>query len=199
MPTERLCLVGAGGHAKVVLEAVQAAHPGIAVRILDQSTGQKLLLGIAVERMPAALSGAVHIAIGDNAARERVGQSVSRLFTVVHPAAMISPSAQVEDGVFAAALCVIGPEARVGRGTIVNHGAIVDHDCAVGEWSHIAPHATLGGGVSVGRSVLIGAGATVLPGVRIGDRATIGAGAVVLADVAPGVTVTGVHEGKGGA
>jgi len=198
MPTERLALVGAGGHAKVVLEAVRASHPGIAVRVLDQSTEHKSLLGIAVERMPAALSGAVHIAIGDNAARERIGQSVSQLFTVIHPAAMISPSAHLEDGVFAAALCVIGPEARVGRGTIVNHGAIVDHDCNVGAWSHIAPNATLGGGVSVGRSVMVGAGASVLPGVRVGDRATVGAGAVVLADVAPGATVTGVHKRKGG-
>ena len=197
MPTERLFLVGAGGHAKVVLEALRASHPGIAVRVLDQSADRKSLLGLAVERMPAALSGAVHIAIGDNAARARVGQSVSQLFTVIHPAAMVSPTARVEDGVFAAALCVIGPEARVGRGAIVNHGAIVDHDCVVDEWSHIAPNATLGGGVSVGRSVLIGAGATVLPGVRIGDRAIVGAGAVVLADVAPGVTVSGIHKGKG--
>ena len=195
MPTERLSLVGAGGHAKVVLEAVRASHPGMTVCVLDQSPENKRLLGIAVERLPAALSGAVHVAIGDNAARERVGQSVAGLFTVVHPAAVISPSARVEAGVFAAALCVIGAEARIGRGSIVNHGAIVDHDCSVGEWSHVAPNATLGGGVSVGRGVLIGAGATVLPGVRIGERAIVGAGAVVLADVAAGLTVSGVHKG----
>ena len=201
MPTERLSLVGAGGHAKVVLEAARAAHAGIVVQVFDQSPGAdgRKLLGIVVERMPAKLSGAVHIAIGDNAAREQLGRSVTELFTVIHPAAMVSPSARVEAGVFAAALCVIGPEAKVGRGVIVNHGAIVDHDCRVGDWSHVAPNATLGGGVTVGRSVVVGAGATVLPGVRIGDRATIGAGTVVLADVAPGTIVVGVHKGKGGA
>ena len=196
MPIDGLVIVGAGGHAKVVVEAARAAHPGITLRVLDQAANEnKKLLDIAVERMPANLSGAVHVAIGDNAARERVAQPVSDLFTVVHPVAAISPSARLEPGVFAAALCVIAAEARVGRGTIVNHGAIVDHDCVVGKWCHIAPHATLGGAVTVGRGVMIGAGATVLPGVRIGDRAIIGAGAVVLADVAAGLTVTGIHKG----
>jgi sugar O-acyltransferase (sialic acid O-acetyltransferase NeuD family) len=199
MPTERLSLIGAGGHAKVVLEAARAAHPGIVLLVFDQSPADagRQLLGIAVERMPEKLSGAVHIAIGDNAARERVGQPVPGLFTVIHPAAAISPTARVGEGVFAAALCVIGPEATVGRGVIVNHGAIVDHDCAVGDWTHIAPNATLGGGVTVGRNVMVGAGATILPGVRVGDHVTIGAGAVVLADVATGTTVVGVHKETG--
>ena len=196
MPTERLTIVGAGGHAKVVVEAARARQPKIKLRVFDrEDQAVRKLLGIAVERVPSTLTGAVHVAIGDNAARERVAQSVSDLFTVVHPAAAISPSARLEPGVFAAALCVIAAEARVGRGTIVNHGAVVDHDCMVGKWCHIAPNATLGGGVTVGRSVMIGAGATVLPGVRIGDRAIVGAGAVVLADVAAGLTVTGVHKG----
>ena len=197
MPTERLTIVGAGGHAKVVVEAARARQPKIKLRVFDQGdqAGRKLL-GIAVERTPSTLTGAVHVAIGDNAARERVAQSVSDLFTVAHPAAVISATARVERGVFAAALCVIAAQATVGRGTIVNHGAIVDHDCEVGEWSHIAPNATLGGGVRIGRGVMIGAGATVLPGVRIGDRAIIGAGTVVLADVARGITVTGIHRKK---
>lgn len=205
MPTDRLTLIGAGGHAKVVLEAAHAAHPGIALRVFDQSPGRvgQALLGLAVEGMPAQFAGAVHIAIGDAAAREQVWKTFmqsgdARLLAIIHPAASVAPSAKVGDGVFAAAQSVIGPEALVGRGVIVNHGAVVDHDCNVGEWSHIAPNATLGGGVTVGRSVMVGAGATVLPGVRIGDRATVGAGAVVLADVAPGTTVHGIHKGKAG-
>lgn len=194
-------MIGAGGHAKVVLEALLAAHPGAAVRVFDESEAGASLLGVAVERLPngARVPGAAHVAIGDTAARQRLAEAVvragGRLFTIVHPGASVSPSARLGDGVFAAGLCVIGPEAAIGHGVIVNHGAIVDHDCSVGDWTHVSPNATLGGSVSVGRSVMIGAGAVLLPGVRVGDRAVIGAGAVVLADVPRDTKVAGVPAG----
>jgi sugar O-acyltransferase (sialic acid O-acetyltransferase NeuD family) len=199
MPIERVSLLGAGGHAKVVLEALRAAHPGVVVRIFDEAAGRVggSLLGVTIERLPAnaVVPGPAHVAIGDGAVRERLGEALVsagiRLLAVVHPAACVSPSARLADGVFAAATCVIGAEAAAGRGAIINHGAIVDHDCTVGDWSHVAPNATLGGGVSLGRSVMVGSGAVLLPGVRVGASAVIGAGAVVISDLPPRATVAG--------
>jgi sugar O-acyltransferase (sialic acid O-acetyltransferase NeuD family) len=199
MPTELISLIGAGGHAKVVLEALRAAWPGIAVRVFDESAANagKNLLGIAIELLPlqGGVPGPAHVAIGDGAARERIALALVasgiRLVSVTHPAAVLSPCARIAEGAFAAAGAIIGPDASVGRGAIINHGAIVDHDCVIGDWSHIAPNATLGGGVSLGRSVLVGAGATVLPGVWVGDRAIIGAGAVVTRPVPENAKVSG--------
>jgi sugar O-acyltransferase (sialic acid O-acetyltransferase NeuD family) len=197
MPIERVSLVGAGGHAKVVLEALHAGFPGVAVGVFDDAASGTLL-GIPIVRLPAAgaVPGPAHVAIGDASARERLCRALLQagvhLLAIAHPAAIVSPSARLAGGVFAAAKCVIGPQATVGEAAIVNHGAIVDHDCVVGEWSHIAPGVVLGGGVSVGRAALVGAGATVLPGVRIGEHAIIGAGAVVARDVAPRTRVAGV-------
>jgi sugar O-acyltransferase (sialic acid O-acetyltransferase NeuD family) len=200
MRIEGVSLIGAGGHAKVVLEALRAADPGAAIRVFDESSANpgKALLGITIERLPAngAVPGVAHVAIGEAAVRERISRALLQagvqLLTVAHPAAVVSGSARLAPGVFAAAHCVIGPQAVLGQGVIVNHGAVVDHDCAVGEWSHIAPNATLGGGVGIGRSVLVGAAATLLPGVQVGDRAIIGAGAVVIRDVPPQTKVAGV-------
>jgi sugar O-acyltransferase (sialic acid O-acetyltransferase NeuD family) len=198
MPIKRVSLIGAGGHAKVVLEALRAASPKAMVQVLDESRAGGRFLGIAVAQLAAGarMPGAVHVAIGDAAARERLSRAAARagarLLTVIHPRAVVSPSARLADGVFAAALCVIGPDAVVGRGAIINHGTVIDHDCAIGDWTHVAPNATLGGGVSVGKSVMVGAGAVVLPGVRVGDRAVLGAGAVVLDDVPAGSKVAGV-------
>ncbi|HEX5359490.1 MAG TPA: acetyltransferase [Fluviicoccus sp.] len=202
MPTESapIWLVGAGGHAKVVADAVLSANPERALGVRDDSAarqGAALLAGLLINGGSADVrpGDVCHVAIGDNAVRRRMtleligrGAAVS---SVRHPAACVSAYAEIGEGSFIAAQAVVGPAAAVGRGVIVNHGAIIDHDCRVGDWCHVAPNATLGGGVRLGEGVLVGAGATVLPGLTIGDGAVIGAGAVVTRNVPDHVVAKG--------
>lgn len=192
-------LIGAGGHAKVVLDALLEGGTdlsGVAVRA-DAPAPDLLGLPVATPAIaPSPAGPSFHVAIGAAAVRERLqGEAEAAggsALTVLHPAASISRFATIAEGGFVAAGAVVGPVAVVGRGVIINHGAVVDHDCAVGDFCHLAPNATLGGGVRVGARCLIGAGAVVLPGVTIGDDVTIGAGAVVTRDVASAQTWTGV-------
>jgi len=202
MPTETVSILGAGGHASVVVDALLCCGwPTLGITLRDDRVERAgmMMLGCRIEapllaRLPPDCH--VHAAIGDNAARQRLlagsGIDIDRWLVVRHPAAVLASSAHAGAGSFFAAQSVTGPNTRLGCAVIVNHGAIVDHDCQVGHFSHIAPRASLGGGAQVGDGVLVGSGAIVLPGVRIGDGAVIGAGAVVLADVAPGLTVAGV-------
>ncbi|MCW5641935.1 MAG: acetyltransferase [Rhodoferax sp.] len=202
MPTDTVQLLGAGGHARVVIDALLCCGwpvQRITPRDDRAELAGTLMLGCRIEtpvlgQLPP--HGQVHAAIGDNAARQRLleasGIAADLWLVVCHPAAVLAASARIGAGSFFAAQSVTGPNASIGRSVIVNHGAVVDHDCQVGHFSHIAPRASLGGGARVGQGVLVGAGAVILPGVTIGDRAVVGAGAVVLADVAPGITVTGV-------
>ena len=201
MPTERLVLIGAGGHAKVVLDAFRRAHPqsDVEVRDDDRALEGSRVLGATV-RTPvgplAAVRAPCHVAIGDNATRRRIAEALlaagSRLETVIHPRAIVAPDASIDDGTVVAAGAVVAPDARVGAGVIVNHAAIVDHDCVVGAFSHIAPGVVLGGGVEIGAGCLLGSGAVVLPGVKIGEGTVIGAGAVVTRDVNAGAKLAGV-------
>jgi sugar O-acyltransferase (sialic acid O-acetyltransferase NeuD family) len=202
MHTERIFLIGAGGHAKVVLDALLTTgmDPAVvAVRDDDPALAGSLLLSVPVAT-PALFAGIAgsrfHVAIGANGGRAglvaRLKAMEGRPYTVVHPAAGVSTHALVRDAVFVAAKSVIGPKATVEEGCIVNHGAVVDHDCILGAYCHVAPNATLGGNVRLGCRVLIGAGANVLPGVSIGDDVTVGAGAVVTRDVPAGKICLGV-------
>jgi sugar O-acyltransferase (sialic acid O-acetyltransferase NeuD family) len=201
MPIEQLVILGAGGHAKVVLDAVRLVWPDACIEVRDDDPNKRgcQLLGFTVI-VPigelVTLPADNHVAIGDNEVRKRVAQGLlacgKRLRTVTHPRATVSSAASVGDGVFLAAAAIVAPDAEIGAGVIVNHGAVVDHDCRVGAWTHVAPRAVLGGGVTVGEGCLIGGGAVVLPGVRIGNEATIGAGAVVARNVPPGTIVVGV-------
>jgi sugar O-acyltransferase (sialic acid O-acetyltransferase NeuD family) len=144
----------------------------------------------------AAFSEQVHVCIGDNRVRQRMGREAVRnnktLVTVIHPAAVVSRLAEVGAGTFLAAGAIIAPAAIVGTGAIINHGAVVDHDCRVGAYAHVAPNATLGGCARVGEGTLIGAGAVILPRVCVGRGCVIGAGAVVTRDIEDGQTVVGV-------
>ena len=200
MPIETLILVGGGGHAKVVLDALlcnDAFRGEITLRDDDPAREGTSILGyvIATPAVPDRVGG-FHVAIGNNGVRARLSASCRSIgglpLRIVHSRAVVAASAEVADGCFVAAGALIAADAKVEEGTIVNHGAIVDHDCRVGRFSHIGPNATLGGGVAVGSSVLIGAGATVLPGICIGDDVTVGAGAVVLSNVSAGQIMAGV-------
>lgn len=199
----RVCLIGAGGHAKVVLDAIQRSDPNARVEIRDDDGNRvgELLLSIPLQ-VPALPDDGfsspthVHVCIGNNTIRakmlNRALDAGGAALTVVHPRASLAAEAIIGDGSFIASGAIIGPSASVGRGCIINHNAIVDHDCTVADWTHIAPGSVLGGAARIGARSLIGAGAVVLPGRRIGNDCTVGAGAVVVHDIADGTTVTGV-------
>ncbi|MEA3015690.1 MAG: hypothetical protein QOI38_412 [Sphingomonadales bacterium] len=198
----RLILFGSGGHAKVVLEAIRAVHPGCEIAILDddpEAAGRDLLgetiLGGREWMRHNWPDAAVVPAIGTNAARAALIdwlKGEGRLLApVAHPSAIVSPSAAIGGGAFLAPGAIVNAETILGEGAIVNTGASVDHDCRIGAAAHVAPGAHLCGGVRVGARSLIGAGATVIPGVAVGADALVGAGSVLIADIADGARVAG--------
>ncbi len=200
MPIERIYLLGAGGHAKVAIDALRKASGGtIDIRVLDdnpQRHGSEIL-GLTIQAaVPLASGEWFHVAIGANATRGRRFDEVVRNganpLTIIHPMSAVAASARLDAGAFVAAFSTIGPGSVAGKGAIVNHGAVVDHDCILGEFSHIAPGSVLGGGVTIGERVLIGAGAIVLPGVTVASDVIIGAGAVVTRSIHQAGTFVGV-------
>jgi len=206
MHTKPVYVIGAGGHSKVVIDALVANGVAIEqIRLLDSDPGitGKQVLGISIGMLEIQRCGGewdFHVAIGNNAVRARLSAQLAttggRALSVIHPSASVSRFASVGPGAFVAAKAIIGPGASVADGVIVNHGAVIDHDCLVDAFCHLAPNTTLGGAVVIGERVLIGAGANLLPSIRIGIGATVGAGAVVLADVPASQTWAGVPAQK---
>jgi sugar O-acyltransferase (sialic acid O-acetyltransferase NeuD family) len=187
-------IYGAGGHGKVVLDAMQVAHIDCTGFVDDKEVSN--WAGLSVLKLSDLVlenSMYFHLAIGNNKTRENIVAQLknANFFSVTHPSAVIARTAQIGLGTFLAAQSVVAPDAKIGSHCIINHAAVVDHDCVVGDYTHIAPQCILGGGVKVGKGVLIGTGAVVLPGITIADYAVIGAGAVVTKYVAAGMTVVG--------
>lgn len=208
MAAKALLVWGGGGHGRVVADLVRAAGYAVA-GFVDRDAAR---LGEMVEpgggRVVAdeaaflreagqgrCANGAdgVILAVGDNRARHDCLLRVSGLQApaLVHPSAVVSPSARLGRGTVVLPLAVVNAAARLGDAVIVNSAAVVEHDCVLGDAVHVSPGAVLAGGVHVGDRTWVGAGAAVIQGVRIGRDAMIGAGAVVIRDVPDGATVVG--------
>jgi UDP-perosamine 4-acetyltransferase len=197
----RILVLGAGGHARPVIEALRAAGAEVAGVLDDAPRGSVLgapLLG-RLERLAALRAeglGTAAVAIGDNATRQRWGEACLALGyalpAILHPAALVSPSARLGAGVQAMARAVIGPEATLGPHVLVNTGAIVEHDCVLEAAAHLGPGAVLCGGVRVGARALVAAGAVVRPGLAVGAGAVVAPGAAVGAEVPADGRVGGV-------
>lgn len=194
--TEAVAVIGAGGHAKVVIATLRAA--GFAVTAAyddDRSRWNGSLLDVAVLGAPDDIAGSGQpavLAIGDNRARQRLVALELDWRTVVHPTAWLHESVVVGAGSVVGAGALVQVDTRLGPHSIVNSGAVIDHDCVVGDFAHVAPGSRLAGSVTVGTGALLGTGCSVIPGITIGDWAVVGAGAAVVSDVAPGATVKGV-------
>lgn len=189
-------LIGGGGHASVVAEALQLARVSI-----DGFFDDDVIASVpGCERLGTFLdafsdqSVIPHIlAIGDLNLRERLARAFNgRLTTVVHPSAAVARWVRLGAGGFVGAGAVINCRAQIDRHAIVNTRAVIEHDCIVASNVHVGPGAVLGGGVRVGASSLIGINASVRPNIVIGSHCTIGAGAAVVRDVADDEVVVGV-------
>ena len=196
-----IVIVSAGGHARVVGEAIGA---GRLRGHVAPAPGDDPLLGpwLGDDRAAPELAAAGHrfamgIGFVDRPGSQHRGSILDTwarwpLVSVTHPTAIVSVSAVLGPGSFVAAGAIIGTGVELGEGSIVNTGAVVDHDGRIGRNAHIGPGAVLSGHVGVGPGTLVGVGATVRQGVRIGRSVVIGAGAVVVGDVADGATALGV-------
>jgi sugar O-acyltransferase (sialic acid O-acetyltransferase NeuD family) len=190
-------VIGAGGHAKVVLSILKQKEP-LNILVYDQCSKRygTTVHGIKIlEYDSKAVFSNFHVAIGNNQIRRRIYLShvlKSNFLSVISNEASIAETAIIKDGVLIAPKAVVSVDSSIGIGCIINHGAIIDHDCVIGEFCHLAPNSTVLGGAVLGDNVFVGAGATILPGLKIGNNVIIGAGSVIIADVMDKKTIVGV-------
>ncbi len=193
-----LTVIGAGGHAKVVISTARAAGWTIsAVYDDDPANAGRDVLGAPIVG-PAELDNdgrgiAAVIAVGANDARHRIARSLRcDWVTIVHPRAWIDDSVTLGVGTVVFAGAVIQPAARLGDHVIVNTTASIDHDSTIGDFAHLCPGSHLAGGATIGDGVLMGVGSGTIPYRSVGAWSIVGAGGAVVHDIPDRVVATGV-------
>ena len=193
-------VIGAGGHAKVVLSVLQAAGYAIAGLHDDDPARQgEQVLGVPILGPNALLANTPEthaiIAIGSNEARKRIAATLDRVTwvgPVVHPSACVHESATIGVGTVIFAQAVVQPCAQIGKHVIINTAATVDHDCVLEDFVQLTPGVHLGGTVRLGEGAFLGVGCSVIHGRTLGGWITVGAGAAVVCDLPGRIVAVGV-------
>lgn len=192
MNKSRLLVVGAGGHGRSVAEAAELTGQFEVVGFLDDSlpVGEPVL-GVAVLGPVASMdhhratADQAIVAIGNSAVREKLMQQLAEASfewaTVVHPRAIVSPSAVLGAGSAVMAGAIVGTEARLGVGAIVNCGAVVDHHAKVEDYGHLGVNASMEGGTLLGRSAWMQAGSALGYCVHVPPAAVLALGQALIA------------------
>jgi acetyltransferase EpsM len=193
---QRIAVIGAGGHAKVVASTLLAiGYKVIGFYDDDSHKWGESIFGIPIVGPIGDLShtkcdGAI-IGLGDNHVRKQVATTMDlNWITAIHPFAWVHPEVPLGVGTIICAGAIVQPSSTIGAHVILNTKASVDHDCIVGDYVHIAV-AHLAGGASVDEGVFLALGSTVLPSINIGAWAHLGAGAVATKNIPAGSIAVG--------
>lgn len=200
----RILILGGGGHAKMCIDIIRQMKTYKIFGIIDESLdiGSEVLgvpvIGRDKDLNRLFIDGIRLIVNGVGAAqhhpeREKIYEKIKsigfQLPNIIHPKAIIEPSAELGEGNQIMANAVVGSAAQIGNNCIINSGAVVSHDCILQDNVHIAPGAILAGSVNVGKNTLIGMGSTIYIGLNIGQNVTIYNGCNITRHVADSVIV----------
>ncbi len=175
-------IYGASGHGLVVAEIAAACGYSDIVFIDDGENPYLCFEEIKKNRdIPIALG------VGVNSVRaklfDKVKESGFQIATLIHPSAVISPSAAIGEGTVVMPNVTVNAKAVIGDGVILNTGCIIEHECVIGEFAHISPNAALAGAVKIGKRTHIGIGSSIIQGIIIGENSIIGAGSTIVRDI----------------
>ena len=201
-----LILIGAGGHARACIDAVEqegiykiAGLIGLAQEVGSKHFGYEVIATDAEMRELAKQYQFALITIGQiHIAEHRIrlhAQALDAGFTfptVIAPTAYVSPHATIGKGTIVMHGAIINAGARVGNNCIINSSSLIEHDAHVDDHCHISTGAILNGNSSIGTGTFIGSGAVIREGVSIGANSLVGMGLLVRHNVGKNVKYLGL-------
>lgn len=196
MQNKTLVMLGAGGHAKVLLSILQQQGRTVAAVCAPQQPDSALFDTIGyLASDDEVLKFSPQQVMLVNGIGALPGQTLRRSLyehfsalgfqfaSVIADSAIIANSALLGPGVQVLPGAIINADAQLSANVLINSGAIIEHDCVVKAHSVVSPGAVLCGGVSCDERSYIGAGATVIQGLTIGKNVLVGAGSTVVCNL----------------
>ena len=138
---KQLLILGAGGFGQMAKEtALELGYEQVV--FLDDAADGEDVIGrccdyiLRHEEYPVAVA-----AFGNNKTRlywtDKLLEAGYQVPAMVHPSAVVSPSAVLESGCFVMQRAVVNTHTRIERAALINSGAVVDHDSVVCAGAHV--------------------------------------------------------------
>lgn len=103
--------------------------------------------------------------------------------TFIHPTAIISPSAIIDQGTVVSHNSSVGPNVKIGKFNLLNSRCTIGHDTTIGDFNFISPQTAISGHTKIGDDNLFGTNSATIPSISVGNNNTIAAGMVVFKDI----------------
>ena len=136
-----LLILGGGGFGQMIKETALVLGYEKVVFLDDAAKGEDVI-GMCCDYVlrhsdyPAAVA-----AFGNNKTRlfwtDKLLEEGYEVPAMVHPSAIVSPSATLEPGCFIMQRVVVNTHTRIERAALINSGAVVDHDSVVCAGAHV--------------------------------------------------------------
>jgi len=145
------------------------------------NTGVKYLMGIANLEYRQSII-------------EKLQSQGAQFMGLIHPTAIISPSAEIHPTTVISHNASVGAKAKIGKYNMLNSRCTIGHDSLIGDFNFISPQAAISGNTKIGNGNLIGTNACTIPGMSIGNNNKIAAGMVIYKSVGDDSTVLFRHK-----
>ena len=190
-----LIILGAGIHAKIILDVCMDARVSVGGllddRIDDGTTilGAKVIGGFDMLNDPQFLNTFDFIVgIGGSQDNRRKWSSKiislgGRLRTIAHPSSAISKFSVIGDGCFLWQHTTVMHEAYIGNFAVVGCNSSIGDGCVIEDNVFIAGGCQVNGRVKVEEDSYIGSGSIISPGCHIGRRSVVGLNATITRDI----------------
>ncbi|MCR4861358.1 MAG: acetyltransferase [Ruminococcus sp.] len=205
--SNKIVLIGGGGHCKSVLDTLLRNNEYDEIVITDNDIPvDTKIMGCKVAGNDDVLQDL--LANGFTEAFITVGSIKSTklrriLFdkaiklgfnmpNIIDKSAVVSKFSKLGKGIFIGKCAVVNADSTIGDAAIINTSSVIEHECTIGSFTHVSVGSKLCGNVKVGNDSLIGAGSVVIQGVELGNNVIIGAGSTVLKRIDDNSTRVGV-------
>jgi len=160
---KNLLIFGAGGHGLAVKETAETLGSYDKINFLDDNS--PLAIG-KLKDYPGFVKDYKYafVALGHNELRMNwyriLKEAGFEIPVLIHPRAVVSKSAKIENGSFIGANSVVNSNAVIEKGCILSIGSLVDHDAVINEFSHIDTGAIVKSCARIAKYKKINAGTT---------------------------------------
>ena len=202
---EQVIIIGSGGHAAELRDYIRHYNSHepeqqiVVVGFIDDDASTHSHYGFAepllgnIQDHQARTDVAYLMGIANLAYRrpliEKFEAAGGKFIGLIHPTALISPSAEIGEGTVISHNASVGPKVKIGKFNMLNSRCTIGHDTVLGDYNFISPKVALSGNTKIGNENMIGTNASTIPGAKIGNGNKVGAGMIVYKNIGDNETV----------
>lgn len=195
---KKLVIIGAGGFAKSIIDALNTNQYELIGFIDSYKTGTHQgykILTNSISDLKDKEKYLFFIGIGEPSIREYYYNELKKynlnLATIIDKTAILSRNIKIGKGVFIGKMVIVNADAILQDNVVLNTRSLIEHGNHIGEHTNVSTNSVLNGDVIVGNKTFIGSSAVVNGQIKIGSNSIIGSGSVVIRDIEDNSVVAG--------